>query len=150
MTADDPGARLPTNDRGAPVAPSAPSIRTIELIPSSMPSHAPVASGSELRFGGGVSLTVSLLGLSGRYAVSPEGWLGGALTLVAAALTVLGLLLLLGGLGYYVLAPAFAGPGVAWRGVGSHRLVIATTVLIILLANAGPVAYVAIAGADAL
>jgi uncharacterized protein len=94
----------------------------------------------------GAAIGSAWLGLSGRLGFNPEGWLGAGLALVAIALTVLGLLLLVGGLGYYVLAPAFAGPGAAWRGVGSHRLVIATTVLIVLLANAGPLAYMALAG----
>jgi membrane protease YdiL (CAAX protease family) len=114
------------------------------------------------RFGGGVSLIIALLGLVGaavgtgwvwldsRVGLSPEGLLGGILTLVAAALTVIGVLLMIGGLGYYVFAPAFGGPRAAWRGVGSHRLVIATTLLVVLLANAGPVIYVAIFGAGGL
>ena len=38
------------------------------------------------------------------------------------------------------------GSRMAWRGVGSHRLVLATTILIVLLANAGPLAYMAVAG----
>src|SRR4051812_33747062 len=108
------------------------------------------------RLGGGISLIVAFLGLvgaavgtgwgwlDGRVGFSPEGLWGGILTLIAAALTVLGLLLLVGGLGYYVLAPAFGPREAAWRGVGSHRLVIATTLLILVLANIGPVLYVAI------
>jgi membrane protease YdiL (CAAX protease family) len=72
------------------------------------------------------------------------------LTLIAATLTVIGVILMIGGLGYYVLAPAFGGPRAAWRGVGSHRLVIATTLLVVVLANAGPVIYVAIVGAGGL
>src|SRR6185295_11914122 len=53
-------------------------------------------------------------------------------------------------LGYYVLAPAFGGPGAAWRGVGTHRLVIATTLLIVILANTGPVIYVSLVGPGGL
>jgi membrane protease YdiL (CAAX protease family) len=98
----------------------------------------------------GAALGAGWLGLESRYDLSPGGFWGGVLTLVAAALTVLGLLLVVGGLGYYVLAPAFGPRQAAWRGVGSHRLVIATTLLIVLLANIGPVAYVALTGPDGL
>ena len=46
--------------------------------------------------------------------------------------------------GYYVLAPAFLGRSAAWVGFGSHRLVIACTVLVVLLANVGPLAVAGI------
>ena len=69
-----------------------------------------------------------------------------ALSVVALVLLVGGLLLLLGALGYYVLAPAFMGGGMAWHGVGSHRLIIATTLLIVMLANTVPGAYLYLAG----
>jgi hypothetical protein len=64
------------------------------------------------RLGGGISLMVTFLGLIGaavgagwlgldsRYGLSPAGWYGGILTLAAAGLAVLGLLLVNGGLGY--------------------------------------------------
>lgn len=90
------------------------------------------------------------LGLAERYGLNPGGIAGMGLVVIAAALAVIGLLLLVGGLGYYVLAPAFMGERMARHDVGSHRLVIATTVLIVLLANAGPVAYSAIAGVRGL
>jgi membrane protease YdiL (CAAX protease family) len=146
MTGNDPDSGVPA-DALKPVTPP----------PS---ADDPAATGP--RFGGGVSLMIAFLGLIGaavgtgwvyldsRVGLSPDGLMGGTLTLIAAALTVLGLILMVGGLGYYVLAPAFGKPGAAWRGVGSHRLVIATTVLVLVLANAGPVIYVAIFGPGGL
>lgn len=89
-------------------------------------------------------------GVAEQIGLNPGGFAGMALVLVAAALLVLGLVLVLGGLGFYVLAPGFMRPPAAWHGVGSHRLVIATTILIVLLANAGPVAYTAVVGAGGL
>jgi membrane protease YdiL (CAAX protease family) len=61
-----------------------------------------------------------------------------------------GLLLVVGGLGFYVLAPAFGGPVAARRGVGSHRLVIATTILIVLIANALSLPYLALYGQESI
>jgi membrane protease YdiL (CAAX protease family) len=112
--------------------------------------------------GGRIALIVAAIGLFG--AALGGGWLGlqaglglsqdaisdTLLLLVAAALLAGGLALMVGGLGYYVLAPGFMGPRMAWQDVGSHRLVIATTILIVLLANAGPLAYASIAGARGL
>jgi membrane protease YdiL (CAAX protease family) len=98
----------------------------------------------------GAALGAGWLALDERLGLSPGGFTGGVLTLVAATLAVVGVLLVMGGLAYYVLAPAFAAPPAAWRGVGSHRLVIATTVLIALLANVASVAYVAVAGPEGL
>lgn len=112
--------------------------------------------------GGRIALVVAAIGLLGtalgaiwfgvaeRVELNPGGVAGMVLVLVAAALLAIGLLLLLGGLGFYVLAPGFMGPQMAWRGVGSHRLVFATTGLIVLLANAGPLAYASMAGARGL
>lgn len=112
--------------------------------------------------GGRVALRVAAIGLLGaalgaawilmaeRYGLNPGGTTGMGLVLIAAALLAIGLVLLVGGLGYYVLAPAFLGAQLAWHDVGSHRLVIATTALIVLLANASPVAYSAFAGVRGL
>ncbi|MGE3910579.1 MAG: lysostaphin resistance A-like protein [Chloroflexota bacterium] len=108
--------------------------------------------------GGRLALIVALLGLVGSVAgaawfgiqgalgLQPQGVAGGALVLVAAALLVGGLGLVLGGLGFYVLAPGFLGHAMAARGFGSHRLVIAATLLIILIANGPALAYAAYAG----
>ncbi len=74
------------------------------------------------------------------------GYLGAALVLVAAALLVGGIALVAGALGYYVLAPGFMGREMAARGFGSHRLVIACTLLIVLAANGPALAYAAFAG----
>jgi uncharacterized protein len=158
MTGHDPDSHVPTAAPEVPVESTPGADRTIE---ASRPSAAEAAVAGP-RLGGGISLMVAVLGLVGaalgagwlaldsRYQLSPAGLWGIGLTLVASALAVLGLLLLVGGLGYYVLAPAFGPRQTAWRGVGSHRLVIATTVLIVLLANTGPVAYVALTGPDGL
>lgn len=98
----------------------------------------------------GAALGAIWFGVAERVGLNPGGPTGMVLVLTAAALLVIGLLLLLGGLGFYVLAPGFMGRQMAWRGVGSHRLVLATTILIVLLANAGPLAYTAWAGARGL
>ena len=108
--------------------------------------------------GGRIALIVAVLGLTGSafgagwfgaqgvLGLSPQGLAGAALVLVAAALLVGGIGLVLGGLGFYVLAPGFLGRAMAARGVGSHRLVIACTLLIVLLANGPALAYAAYAG----
>jgi membrane protease YdiL (CAAX protease family) len=114
------------------------------------------------RFGGGLSLLIAGIGLAGaavggvwltvdqQLGLSPQGLFGIALVLIAATLTVLGSLLLLGGLGYYVFQPVFGGRVAARRGIGSHRLVIATTILIVLIANLIPVPYLMIYGQEGL
>ncbi len=82
-----------------------------------------------------------------RLGISAGAGLGGVvLVLAAAVLLIVGLLLVVGGLGYYVFAPAFAGLAAARRDVGSHRLVVAATLLIVLLANIGPLIYTAVFG----
>jgi len=63
---------------------------------------------------------------------------------VAVGLLVVGILLLICGLGYYVLAPGFRGRTAARTGFGSHRLVLACTALIVLVANIGPLLVAAI------
>jgi membrane protease YdiL (CAAX protease family) len=162
MTGHDPDSRWPTDGPDRPAQPRPNADRPVDglqLVPPSLMTD-PAVTGP--RPGGGISLIVALLGLLGaavgigwvwldnRIHLAPDGLWGGILLLIASALTVLGLLLLVGGLGYYVLGPAFAGPQAAWRGVGSHRLVIATTILVVVLANVGPVAYVAVVGAGGL
>jgi membrane protease YdiL (CAAX protease family) len=128
--------------------------------PSQRPSWEPLAitSPTVAWVGGRIALVVAGIGLLGaafggawvgladRYVLSPGSLAGSTLLLIAVALLVAGAVLLVGGLGYYVLAPGFIGGQMAWHGVGSHRLVIATTILIVLLANAGPLAYMALVG----
>src|SRR5207244_7968265 len=80
---------------------------------------------------------VLVVGRSGLGAMSMAEAL---LVLVAVGVLVLGAVLLVGGLGYYVLAPAFRGERAAWRDVGTHRLVLACTALIVVVANLGPLA----------
>jgi membrane protease YdiL (CAAX protease family) len=94
----------------------------------------------------GAALGAAWFGLAESSGRNPGGIVGIGLVLVAATLLVIGLLLLIGGLGYYVLAPGFMGRAMAARDVGSHRLVIATTLLIVLLANAWPAIYGAMTG----
>ena len=108
--------------------------------------------------GGRIALIVGVIGLFGaalgsawfglQSALGPpvDGVAGAILVIVAAALLVGGILLMIGGLGYYVLAPGFMGRAMAARGYGSHRLVIAATLLIILLANGPALLYFAMAG----
>ena len=88
-----------------------------------------------------------LAGVSGAYvlvvarnSLASISMAGAVVVLVAIVVLAIGSIFLLGGLGYYVLAPAFQGPRAAWRGVGSHRLVLASTLLIVLVANVGPLA----------
>ena len=52
-----------------------------------------------------------------------------------------GMLVFAAGLGAYVMAPGFQGSGAAWRDVGSHRLVLTSTLLIVVLSSLGPLAY---------
>lgn len=86
-----------------------------------------------------------------RLGLSATGGLGGVvLVLIAAILLGVGLLLAVGGLAFYVLAPTFAGPLAARRDVGSHRLVVASTLLIVMVANVGPLIYTAIFGAGGI
>jgi membrane protease YdiL (CAAX protease family) len=162
MTGHDPSSGAPSTEPEASAPTVAGADRTIGASQTDARRLVVDPAVSAPRVGGGISLIVAFIGLVGaslgagwfglesRLALSPGGLWGGALTLIAATLTVVGLVLLVGGLGYYVLAPAFGSPQAAWRGVGSHRLVIATTGLIVLLANAGPVAYVSIAGPGGL
>ena len=108
--------------------------------------------------GGRIALIVGLIGLLGAFVGSVwfgiqavlgpvvDGIPGAVLVIVAAALLVGGIVLVIGGLGFYVLAPGFMGRVMAARGYGSHRLVIATTVLIVLLANGPALVYAAMAG----
>lgn len=98
----------------------------------------------------GAALGGGWLALTMRAGLAPEGLGGAVLYLSGIVLLVGGLLLLVGGLGFYVLAPGFLGPAAAWHGVGSHRLVLASTLLIVLLANAGPLAFSALAPARGL
>src|SRR5215213_7751713 len=69
------------------------------------------------------------------------GTAGLALGFGSTALLGVGMLLFTGGLGAYVMAPAFQGSGAAWRDVGSHRLVVTSTLLIVVLSSLGPLAY---------
>jgi membrane protease YdiL (CAAX protease family) len=163
MTGHEPGSRAPADSQSPLTAPVADGDRTIKATPpgASPDRQAPVGT-NEVWVGGRIALVIAGIGLLGaalgaawfgvaeRSGLNPGGPVGVGLMLVAAALLVVGLLLLVGGLGYYVLAPAIKGPRMAWYDVGSHRLVIATTILIVLLANAGPVAYTAYAGARGL
>ena len=121
MAGNDPDSHAPTTAPDAPDRPAGGADRTIEA--NHLQAHRPPADLAVTgpRLGGGISLIVAFLGLVGaalgagwlgldsRYGLSPGGLWGIGLTLIAATLTVVGLLLLVGGLGYYVLAPAF-GP----------------------------------------
>ena len=161
MTGDEPGFRTQRDD-GHPSVPAAHGDSTIEAMPSDALSESQTIVSLKAWEGGRIALIVAGLGLLGaavgavwfgvaeRIGLNPGGMAGAGLVIAAVALLGLGLLLLLGGLGYYVLAPGFMGPRMAWHGYGSHRLVIATTILIVLVANAGPVAYTAWAGVRGL
>jgi uncharacterized protein len=74
----------------------------------------------------------------------------GELTLAGGALAGLGGLIFTAGLAYYVLAPGLRGGPAAWRGVGSHRLVLACTLLVILVSNTVPLVWLALVPARGL
>jgi membrane protease YdiL (CAAX protease family) len=111
----------------------------------------PSADDPRLRRAGAIAVVGLLLavvgggffGAVGLGRLDPEFAGGAAAVLVAAVLLGIGFLLLLGGLGYYVFAPALRGRQAAMAGLGSHRLVLACTLLIVLVANAGPLAIAA-------
>jgi hypothetical protein len=163
MTGHESGSRAPADSQSPLTTPIAGGDSTIKATPPDAASERQrIVEIAETWDGGRIALVVAGIGLLGAalgavwfglaewYGLNPGGFVGMALVLVAVALLVVGLLLVVGGLGYYVLAPGFMGRRMAWYGVGSHRLVIATTILIVLVANAGPVAYTAIAGARGL
>ncbi len=58
--------------------------------------------------------------------------------LAATSLILLGVLLAGSGLGYYVLAPGFRGPLAAREGIGTHRLVLTSTLFVVLASNLVP------------
>jgi membrane protease YdiL (CAAX protease family) len=60
-------------------------------------------------------------------------------SMLAAVVIGIGLLLVTAGLGAYVLLPGLRGPDEARRDLGSHRLVLASTLLVIGLSNLVPV-----------
>src|SRR5688500_17128634 len=163
MTGHESGSRAPADSQSPLTTPIAGGDSTIKATPPDAASERQrIVEIAETWDGGRIALVVAGIGLLGAalgavwfglaewYGLNPGGFVGMALVLVAVALVVVGLLLVVGGLGYYVLAPGFMGRRMAWYGVGSHRLVIATTILIVLVANAGPVAYTAFAGARGL
>lgn len=82
--------------------------------------------------------------LLGGVLVAADQWYGppggGLVTVGGAGLLALGGVPFLIGLAYYVLAPGLRGGAAAWQDVGSHRLVLATTLLVILLSSVGAVA----------
>jgi uncharacterized protein len=93
-----------------------------------------MALGAVLAAAGGAWLAALRLSpLAGGF-----GGVGGA-----AALLGVGMIVFSAGLGVYVLAPGFLGPAAAWHGVGSHRLVLSSTLLVVVLSNLGPVLYTA-------
>jgi membrane protease YdiL (CAAX protease family) len=156
MTGNDPRFGAPADSQTLMSPSVADGDRTIDVTTSA-------AAGRRTEWvGGRIALVVAGIGLFGsalgatwfgladRFGLIPTDLLGVVMVLVATALLVVGVPLLVGGLGYYVLAPAFMGPGMAWHGVGTHRLVIATTILIVVLANAPTLVYTAVVGVRGL
>src|SRR3954466_703278 len=114
MTGHDPDSPVPSTGTAAPFEPLAGADRTIEATGAAdRPPFDPTIR--RPRLGGGISLIVAFIGLIGTalgaawigsergLGISPAGLWGGALTLIAATLIVVGLVLMVGGLGYYVL-----------------------------------------------
>jgi uncharacterized protein len=159
MMGHEPEFRAPPEGHGLSTSTSVTEDSTIEATPSGgAPDRAPLVRNRTPWAGGRIALAIAGLGLLGaavggiwfvlaeRFGFNPGGSSGVILGLLAIALLGGGVILLVGGIGYYVLAPAFMGADMAWQDVGSHRLVIATTILIVVLANALPLAYVAMTG----
>lgn len=69
---------------------------------------------------------------------------------VATFALVSGLIVFTVGLGAYVLGPAFRGRDAAWQDVGSHQLVLSSTLLVITLGYLGPIIYALIRPSDGL
>src|SRR5262245_59749625 len=131
MTGHDPEPRAPA--AGPPAAASS-VVDPDSMIEASGTAGRPGPIASSVlapRLGGGLSLMIAFLGLLGAglgaawlgldapLGIGPGGIMGATLVVAAAALLVVGMVLVVGALGHYVLAPAFAGPAAAWRGVGS-------------------------------
>ena len=93
-----------------------------------------------------LSLTTGWLGMADRLGVQSNELTGFGITVVMLVLIAVGGLLFVGGLGFYVLAPGFGSGVTIWRGVGTHQLVIAMTVLVVLVANVGPLLYIVLTG----
>ena len=91
-----------------------------------------------------VGLVLALVGGVLVAADQVFGSLGGPLTLGGVGLLAVGGPAFLAGLAYYVLAPGLRGGEAAWRDVGSHRLVIACTLLVVLVANVVPVLWLSL------
>jgi membrane protease YdiL (CAAX protease family) len=163
MEGQQPEPRALTDGHSPASTPAANGTNAIEATPvPAAPEHAST-DGQRISWQGGrlallvagIGLFVAALGgiwlgLAERPAFGASGVAEIGIGLGAAALLASGLLLMVGGLGFYVLAPAFMGSAMAWHDVGSHRLVIATTILIVLVANAAPMAYAAVAGVRGL
>ena len=92
-----------------------------------------MAGGLVVALAGGIWVAVL------RQAGHPPG--PSPVNLAAVALLGSGIAALAAGLGYYVLAPGLRGGAHAWRGVGSHRLVLTSTALVVLLSYLGPVVF---------
>ncbi len=77
------------------------------------------------------------------YRLRPEGGPGGRTpeSLFGLGVVGLGLAMLVFALGFYVLAPGFRGRAAAMEGVGSHRLVLASTLLVVVLSNLAPIVF---------
>jgi membrane protease YdiL (CAAX protease family) len=158
MEGHEPGSRTIEDGPRLTRQPAVIGDRTIGTIPE-MDGPPRLTDDVRQRWEGGrIALLVAGLGLLGaafggvwllladQFGLNPGGVTGFALGLAAVVLLGGGAILLVGGIGYYVLAPAFMGPAMAWQDVGSHRLVLATTILIVILANAVPLGYMAIVG----
>ncbi|MCC6176969.1 MAG: CPBP family intramembrane metalloprotease [Chloroflexi bacterium] len=83
----------------------------------------------------------ALVTLGPRLGLLESGAAGAVGLVIAVTLLALGVAAMLGGLCAYVLVPGLLGPRAARSDVGTHRLVIAATALIVLVANLPPLAY---------
>ena len=96
-------------------------------------------------------LAVALLGgvlvAADRVFAAPGG---GWLALGGFGLLAVGGVPFLVGLADYVLAPGLRGGAAAWQGVGSHRLVLATILLVILVSSVGAAAGLWLTSASSL
>ncbi len=91
-----------------------------------------------------VGLALILLGALVLAAVRLSGEVNDLLNAAGIGLLLAGGLPFVVGLGYYVLAPGLKGGPAARVGVGSHRLVLACTLFVVLVSNVVPVLWLSL------
>ena len=91
-----------------------------------------------------IGLALVLLGALVLVLARLSGGVDDLLNIAGGGLLIVGGLPFVVGLGYYVLAPGLKGGAAARAGVGSHRLVLACTLFVVLIANVVPVLWLSL------